>query len=180
MFDKNSTTVSYMGAGTLPPNWQELIEHSSEKATTEDVFKADTWLSDQQIVDAMDQLTDPFAIVPDQRKKQQPQRRAANESTPITEHVVSDGDSLPHSSLPPHCDLTSHSAANLFDVNGCTNIGRAGDTQNTNRPNRIADHSVHTNLYATPERMNPHKNGLCRYLRFIEQREKVKETFAKA
>ena len=54
-----------MEAGTLPPNWQELIKHSSEKATTEDVFKADTWLSDQKIVDATDQLTYPFAIVPD-------------------------------------------------------------------------------------------------------------------
>ena len=47
-------------------------------ATTEYVFKEDTWLSDQKMVDAMDQLTDPFAIVPDQHKKQQPQRRAAN------------------------------------------------------------------------------------------------------
>ena len=67
MFDDDFTTVPYM-AGTLPPNWQELIEHSSEMATTEDVFKADTWLSDQQMVDATDQLTDPFVIVPDQHK----------------------------------------------------------------------------------------------------------------
>ena len=67
-----------MEAGTLPPNWQELIEHSSENATTKDVFKAATWLSDQKIVDATDQLTDPFEIGPDQRKKQRSQRRAAN------------------------------------------------------------------------------------------------------
>ena len=38
-------------------------------------------------MDATDQLTDPFEIVPDQRKKKLPQRRAANESPPITEHV---------------------------------------------------------------------------------------------
>ena len=69
MFDDDFTTVPYMEAGTLPPNWQELIEHSSEMATTKDVFKADTRLSDQKIVDAMDQLIDPFAIVPDQHKK---------------------------------------------------------------------------------------------------------------
>ena len=85
VFNDNFTTFSYTEAGTLQPNWQELIKHSPEKATTDDVFKADTWLSDQKIVDATDQLTDPFAIVPDQRKKQRPQRRAANESTPITE-----------------------------------------------------------------------------------------------
>ena len=46
-------------------------------ATTEDVFKADTWLSDQQMLDGTDQLTDPFAIVPDQHKRQRQQRRAA-------------------------------------------------------------------------------------------------------
>ena len=115
-----------MEAGTLPPNWQELIEHSYEMATTEDVFKAYTWLSDQQMVDATDQLTDPFAIVPDQHKRQRPQRHAANESTPITEHAVFEGDPLPHSSPPPHRDLTSHSAANLFNIDGCANIIRAG------------------------------------------------------
>ena len=108
------------------------------------------------MVDATDQLIDPFEILPVQRKKQRPQRRAANKSNPITEHVVSEGDRLPHSSTPPHCDLTSHDSATLFDINGCTNIGRAGAAQNTSRPNRIADLGFHTNIYATPERMNPH------------------------
>ena len=78
VFDDDFTTMPYMEAGTLTPNWKELIEHSSEKATTKNVFKADTWLSDQQIVDATDHLTDMFAIVPDQSKKQRPQCRAAN------------------------------------------------------------------------------------------------------
>ena len=111
-------------------------------ATTEDVFKAETWLSDQQMVDATDQLTYPFPIFPDHRKKQRPQRRASKERTPTTEHVVSEEDSFPHSSPPPHCDLTSHAVANLFDFNGCINIGRAGAAQNTSRPNRIADLGV--------------------------------------
>ena len=70
VFYDDFTTVPYMKAGTLPSNWQELIEHSSEKATTEDFIMADTWLSDQQMADATDQLTDPFAIVPDQHNKQ--------------------------------------------------------------------------------------------------------------
>ena len=97
MFDNDFTTVPYMKAGTSPPNWQELIEHSSEMATTEDVFKADTWLSVQQMVNAMDQMTEPFEIVTDQHKKQRPQRHADNKRTPITEHAVSEGDCLPHS-----------------------------------------------------------------------------------
>ena len=168
-----------MKAGTLPPNWQELIEHSSEKATTEDFIMADTWLSDQQMADATDQLTDPFAIEPDQHKKQRPQRRSANESTPITEHAVSEGDRLPHSLPPPHCDLTHHAAANLFDINRCANIGRAGAAINTGRPNQIADLGVHTNLYATLERMNPHENGLRQFPRLRKQQEKDKETSKK-
>ena len=150
VFDDNFTTVSYMEADTLQPNWQELIEHSSEMATTEDVFKAETWLSDQKMVDATDQQTEPFEIVPDQHKKQRPQNHSANKSTPITEHAVSEGDHLPHISPPPHCDLTSHDAANLFDINGCGNIGRSGAAKNTVRPNRIADLGVQTNLYAAP------------------------------
>ena len=69
VFDDDFTTVPYM-AGTLPPNWQELIEHTSEMTTTVDVFKSNTWLSDQQMVDATDQITDPFAIVPYHHNKQ--------------------------------------------------------------------------------------------------------------
>ena len=114
VFDDDFTTVPYMEAGTLSPYWQDLIKHWSEMATTEDVFKADTWLSDQIMVDATDQLTDLFAILPDQHKRQQPQRREANEITPITEYAVSEGDCLPHSSPPPDRDLMSHAAANLF------------------------------------------------------------------
>ena len=144
----------------LPPNWKEVIEHSSEMATTEDVFKVDTWLSDQQMVDATDQLIDPFAIVPDQHKKKQPQRHAANESTPITEHAVSEVDRSPHSLPPPHCDLKSHAAANLFDINACANIGRAEAAINNGRSNQIADLGVQINIFATLERLNPHDNGL--------------------
>ena len=118
--------------------------------TSEDVFKAGTCLSEQQMVDATDKLTDPFAIVPDQHKKQQPQCCAANKITPITEHEVSEGDCLPHSLPPPHCDLTNHATANLFDINGCANIGRAETAKNTGRPNRIADLILQPNLYATP------------------------------
>ena len=123
------------------------------------------------MVDTTDQLTDLFVIVPDQHKKQGPQRRAADKSTPITEHAVSKGDRLPHSLPPPHCDLTSHATANLFDINECANIGRVGSAKNTSRPNPIADLGVQINIYATPERMNPHENGLRWSPRLREQRE---------
>ena len=127
------------------------------------------------MVDATDQLTDPFEIVPDQHKRQRPQRRAAKKSTPITEHAVSEGYRLSHSSPPPHRDITSYAGAKLFEIDGCANIGRAGAAKNNGRPNRIADLIFQTNLYATPEIMNPHENGLRWYPRLREQREKDKE-----
>ena len=46
-------------------------------------------------------------------------------------------------------------------------------------PNRIADHGVHTNIYATPESMDPPENGLAGSPRLREQREKDKETLQK-
>ena len=52
-----------MEAGTIPPNWEELVQYSSERATAEDVELADTWLSSSsQNVEEKDRLTDPFAI----------------------------------------------------------------------------------------------------------------------
>ena len=66
------TNWSIPGALAVPRSWQELIKHSSEMATTEDVFKEDIWLSDQKMVNDPDQLTDPFEIVPDQHKRQLP------------------------------------------------------------------------------------------------------------
>ena len=89
---------------------------------------------------------------------------------------------MPHISPPPLCDLTSHASANLFDINGCANIGREGAAINTGRPNRIADLRVknsETNIYATPERMNPHDNGIRRSPRLREQQEKDKEASQK-
>ena len=108
------------------------------------------------MVDATDQIIDPFAIVTDQHKKQRPHRHAANESTPITEHAFSEGDRSPKSLTSPHCELTNNAAAILFDINGCANIGRAGAAINTGCFNRIAYLSVQTNLYAMTERMNLH------------------------
>ena len=42
VFDDDFSTVPYMEAGTLPPNWEDLVQYSSEMATTTDVVFADT------------------------------------------------------------------------------------------------------------------------------------------
>ena len=68
VFDDYFSTVPYMEAGTLPPNWEDLVKYSSDMATTKDVNLAKTWLNSQYEVVATDQLSDPFTIVTDNTK----------------------------------------------------------------------------------------------------------------
>ena len=56
VFDNDFTTVPYMEAGTLPPNWEDLVKYSSEMATTTNVDLDDTWLNGQSAAGATDQL----------------------------------------------------------------------------------------------------------------------------
>ena len=42
VFDNDFTTVPYMEAGTLPPNWEDLVKYTSGVATTKYVDLADT------------------------------------------------------------------------------------------------------------------------------------------
>ena len=57
-----------MEAGTLPPNWEDLVKYLSDMATTKDVNLAKTWLNSQYEVVSTDQLSDPFTIVTDNTK----------------------------------------------------------------------------------------------------------------
>ena len=43
VFDDNFTTVPYMRAGDMPPNWLDLVKRSSELATLEQFDAAKTW-----------------------------------------------------------------------------------------------------------------------------------------
>ena len=61
VFDDGFTTVPYMESGTLPPNWEDIVEHSYETATAEDIELADSWLSAvADVVADKDQLSDTF------------------------------------------------------------------------------------------------------------------------
>ena len=37
VFYDDFSTVPYMEAGTIPPNWENLVKHSSEMATSQDL-----------------------------------------------------------------------------------------------------------------------------------------------
>ncbi len=70
VFDDTFSTVPYMDAGTVPPHWEDLLKHSSKKATDEEFSLAEDWmdsiekmLGDQSNVTAGSRITDPFAVV---------------------------------------------------------------------------------------------------------------------
>ena len=83
VFDDDFTTVPYMEAGTLPPNWEDLVHHSCETATAEEVELADSWLSAVAIEGANeDQLSDPFAIVTDPTKRRKTEAHGGSKDNP--------------------------------------------------------------------------------------------------
>jgi hypothetical protein len=70
VFDDTFSTIPYMDAGTVPPHREDLLKHSSEKATDEDFSLAEDWMDsiekvpgDQPNVPAGSRITDPFAVV---------------------------------------------------------------------------------------------------------------------
>ena len=59
-----------MEAGTVPPNWSDLVKYSSELATTQDFSLAETWhgsRSSQSNLKAIDNpVVNPYSILSDQ------------------------------------------------------------------------------------------------------------------
>ena len=63
LFDNEFSTVPYMEACTIPPNWVNLVRYLSEMATTQYVDLEDTWVRGKSNEEALDPLSDPFDIV---------------------------------------------------------------------------------------------------------------------
>ena len=68
VFDDEFSTVPYMEAGTVPPNWADLHEHSRGLSTNQDYKLAETWLDQQgnpedPAVPRVDAVADPYAVV---------------------------------------------------------------------------------------------------------------------
>ena len=176
VFDDDFSTVSYMEAGTIPPNWKELVQYSSERATDEDVALADTWLnSSSQNVDAKDRLNDPFAIVTDHHKRR---KTATTETTPPKPNLTSasEGDS----SSPSQTEHSSETAVNSFATsgrkpsnaqNGRERTGVFTDTFGDSNPTiDSGSHDYQNESLKMPQRQNPHENGLRRSPRLQEKR----------
>ncbi len=68
--DDTFSTIPYMDAGTVPPHWEDLLKHSSEKATDEEFSLAKDWMDSIEKMpgDLLNEMagsgiTDPFAVV---------------------------------------------------------------------------------------------------------------------
>ena len=71
-----------MKAGTLLPNWEDLVKHSCETTTAEDIKLADSWLSAVADVGKdKDQLSYPFTIVTYPTKRQKTEAPGSSRTT---------------------------------------------------------------------------------------------------
>ena len=92
VFDDNFSTVPYMNAGTIPPNWYDLVIHSSEVATDEDFELAQNWSSNLPPMvpeygnppnSGLNCITDMFVVVPDQPTATYNNNAPSHSSIPI-------------------------------------------------------------------------------------------------
>jgi hypothetical protein len=98
VFDDDFTTVPYMEAGNIPPNWEDLVTNSSEKSTPQALALTQAWLrkrdydvsqdtyTDLQLTD--DPLLDPYAIVTAFHLEQTPKQSAYRLQEAATEISV--------------------------------------------------------------------------------------------
>ena len=178
VFDDDFTTVPYMEAGTIPPNWEDLVTYSAEKATTTDFEMAESWLAGPPGAAAADPLTDPYAIVSDQHKRQKALTEAHGFIPGTTDPIsASEGASSP----PSQPQQESLAAANSFASAGRMDSGRTGvsDDYNNSTPTNIS-HDSDLEALMMPTKINLYESGLRRSKRIIEQNEKEKAKKRKA
>jgi hypothetical protein len=69
VFNNTFSTIPYMDAGTVPPHWEDLLQHSSEKATDKDFDLAQEWMDMTKRMPGQPNemagrpITDPFAVI---------------------------------------------------------------------------------------------------------------------
>ena len=88
VFDDDFTTVQYMNEGAVPPNWADLVHHSSELATKESFVLTENWLkgckenTDLQAPD--NPVVDPYAVVTDHHISNERSRQREQNTNPPT------------------------------------------------------------------------------------------------
>ncbi len=160
-----------MDAGTVPPHWEDLLKHSSEKATDEEFSLAEDWMDaiktmpDQSNITAGSRITDPFAVVTE-----------GNNPANVTWAATASQDQPPDAQVPhqPQASeggnvCTSASSLSALDTAASPAQKRQWLLPHNDAAvnNRIElDSPVDTdaragNQLTMPQRVNLHKAGLC-------------------
>jgi hypothetical protein len=167
-----------MEAGTIPPNWEDLVTYSTEKATTTDFEMAETWLAGAPVAAASDPLSDPYAIVSDQHKRQKALTEAQGPNPRNKSDLVSASEGV--SSPPSQSQQEGVAAANSFATVGSVYSGRTGVSDNYTSSNSTPDRAHDFDAMKAPQKINLYESGLRRSKRIIEQNKKEEAKKRKA
>ena len=172
VFDDDFSTVPYMEAGTIPPNWEDLVTYSTEKATTIDFEMAETWLAGAPVAAASDPLSDPYAIVSDQHKRQKALTEAQGPNPRNKSDLVSASEGV--SSPPSQSQQEGVAAANSFATVGSVYSGRTGVSDDYTSSNSTPDRAHDFDALKAPQKINLYASGLRRPKQITEQKQRRK------
>ena len=181
-----------MDAGTHPPHWEDLLHHSSKKATDEDFELAQDWmditerLPGQSNDTAGSRITDPYAVVSDFAPAGGETSKlttaspvspsvSASPSTIVNRvmQVTKGGNKCTSLALPPDMNAAASSILKQRRVTS-NDDARAVSNNDFGLP---ADTDAHARAQLTmPQRVNLHEAGLRRSPRLKELEGKRKST----
>ena len=155
--------MPYVEAGTIPPNWESPVKHSTEIATAQDVYLAETWLQFQSNEGASDILSYHFNIVTDHHKRQKTNTSGSSSSNKDIPILVSEGVKSHEASLPTSQTMNQSEANSFASSRSKSNNGRAGvqiGTYNSTLYRNSSSHDFDTQSLTITKRLNPHENEL--------------------
>ena len=157
VFDDTFSTVPYMRAASLPPNWEDLVKNSSEIATTEEFDLAENWTNEldsdnlnspvQTAGPSLTKITDPFAIVPDQNNHD-------SELSPA--RATSSSESRKRTVQPSEGEKSAQTSSNKLKVTFENDKNAAASSPSTKRTKLNDEPSAGTSRAIVPPAENAH------------------------
>ena len=186
VFDDDFTTVEYMEKGQVPPNWDDLVKHSSELATNQDFNLAETWLAHDSQPDEMptNPITDPYEIVSDQHNTQsgsQSSRNLLNASEKKLPDILADseGDDSTLRRKRQRASTSLSAASTLSTEAQQSSRIEVGTVQDFNRTDG-SNNTQSVDELTLPTRVNLKESGLRRSTRIKEKQAKASQADTKA
>lgn len=191
VFDDTWSTVPFMKAATLPPNWEDLVKNSREIATIEEYELADDWIKkneapnemQKRIMDGLpaqdssSRITDPFAVVQGQQQQdgEFSPASAAHSTDELALVQPSEGENEKSSKRVTFSDDSKPAASEHPNKRPKLNEGASTATQSLG--NTAVDEAPQDdNPLAMPQIINLDEAGLRRSSRIAAQKAKANLT----